>query len=1054
MSQTRKTIKISRPLPYGYTLSLPLLFDILRGDTVDLNVFYENSQIPDGLLTYEVTKPTVARIDDNGIFLAINAGTTEIIIRHPDFTIKTWCVVRPSVTVDEDLFITPDNPSLNIGDTVFLKLQSQSVVINNSDVQWFSPENGTIVQLSKNGYLVALRDGVFSVRAKYVGVTVELFGRVEGEVIIPENQATPARINEAICGRAVCDIVDVVTEDVEAVYTYSVRLTNMITDFRLLKGQEFIIPYIVERSDKYGNKVEITDILSSTIEVLEDPYNVVDIVDYRTIQINESGGAKLRINYKGIYSDVITIRSEVPVFNIIRGNKEEYPIRETFPLTLSVTDASGNAVYLFDDDLEITARGGVDAAIVNKRNHNTFDYTPKMYKDVILDVTYRGKATGELKLFTPIDYNLDFELAKTFYKVKVGTELKLEYRIRRVFDNGTIGIVADEPNAILFNTNEDPAIVVQDHETITTVDVSPKVEVHVEYSDGHVQAISPRIPIEIVEDWEEGEEPAPADVWALTFEKSSFTMKVGDPFTLKYTVTKNGEVYTDPIEFDYIFDIDALSRVGDTFTTLKSGEYTIQLSTPFLDSPLVTVIIEDATIQFAERNFTMFIGAEKTMSIVDNFGTELTGFTLISADRAIVAVEGMKVTAMRVGEAIITATNEAEGLITSTLITVEPVPVITFHEPVERLYIGDSATMTIKDRFGVVVEAADYTITSSHPEIISVEGNVITSVTAGASMITATMGELTAEVQVLSVQPSIAFPTEELTIDVGNSELLTLEDDAGNPVTGFTLESEDPSIVRVTEYPGVVEAVAQGMTMITATKGSMTASVIITVVGLSLTSVDFSFVDSLASTDGSMSFALDPNSTDTTVVFEPDGGLAVAKNQRFNLDNGFMIPFTGNLDLEIDAKFSMDRTRAHVLGTWNDIERPDGPKKLTWLAFRNSTGGRKHLEIQDINARNAEGAERIDRCDIDLPDLTDELWIQRAKWKIVKRGLNIKVYRDEVLFGEKTFEVGVSTTNQDNVNNKFDSFNNIYVGSISAPHNQATYQYEGTIYGLKLWASI
>ncbi|MGL6132334.1 MAG: hypothetical protein ACRCZ9_12050 [Fusobacteriaceae bacterium] len=1045
MSQIKKTVNISKPLPFGYVLKLPILFDILRGDVVDLSVIYSDTTIPDGLLTYEVSRPSVAKIDNNGLFVAINSGVTDIKIIHPEFTIHTWCAVRPSVQVDEDLYITPDNPTVNIGDTIFLKLRSESVTINNSDVQWFSPDNGTVISLSKNGYLVALRDGVFSVRAKYVGRSVELFGRVEGEIMIPEDWATPARINEAICGRSVCDIVDVISEDVDAVYTYSVRLANYITDFRLLTGQVFTVPYVIERSDKYGNKIELSDIVSTNIEVVEDPYNILDVKDFRTIQIAETGGATFRLNYKGVLSDIVTIRSEYPKVNIIRGQKDEYDIGVDHSITVSISNSSGEAVYLYEDDIIMTSPdNNVD---IFKRNQNTFELTPKDYKDINIDVTYREIANNQISIYTPIDYYIDFELLKDKFYVEVGKDFKISYRIRKIFNDGTIEILPDEENAILVNTYEDPAVMVDGSDSVSPIDPGV-VELHLEYNDRFVNAKSPAIKVTIVEEFDEEYIPDSEDVWNMVIENTEFLIKVGDTVKVEYEVSKNGIIVeNDTVAFDYIYNRETFTRDGDIFTAIKSGEWTIQYSTPYMDGAIIKVGVEDTVITFTERNFTMYIGETKEMFVVDNFENTLEGFSLSSSDRYVVSTEDMSITALRVGEIILTATNAEQEQSTSTLVTVEPAPVINFYEPPEKIYVGDTIELDLRDRYNQPV--LEYTIESSHPDIIFAEDRKITGVIGGSAIIKATFMDVETEIIVLSVIPEIMFETDEIAIDMNVLTGLVVFNESGEEIEEFTLTSSDPDIVYT--YGKTIEGITEGDAIITATVGDLSCDMIVTVRGTEITDVNFPFAGHLNNVSGNNKLTLDSTSTNNNVVFDGTDGLMVDKGQRFDFDNAFLIPFDRNFDLIIDCQLSMDRTRAHILGSWNDRDQLSGPRKLSWIALRNQSGPRHALEIQDIAARAVDGSEKVERLDIELAGLTDEIWSSRNVWKLSKRGDTMSVYINDILFGEKECIQGITECNKDNVGVKFDRFNDITINSISAKPGSTSYEFEGTINNLQLY---
>ncbi len=128
-----------------------------------------------------------------------------------------------------------------------------------------------------------------------------------------------------------------------------------------------------------------------------------------------------------------------------------------------------------------------------------------------------------------------------------------------------------------------------------------------------------------------------------------------------------------------------------------------------------------------------------------------------SSDETVVLVEESKIKALMPGNATVTLSTDVKDI--SFDVTVNSFPDIT-------LAVNYSTTMEINDAI------SDVSWESSVPEIVSVEDGVITSLTSGASNITAYIGEVPYTFEVVATTPDIT--TTSVRKIIGNTEQVSI----------------------------------------------------------------------------------------------------------------------------------------------------------------------------------------------------------------------------------------------------------------------------------------
>ena len=214
------------------------------------------------------------------------------------------------------------------------------------------------------------------------------------------------------------------------------------------------------------------------------------------------------------------------------------------------------------------------------------------------------------------------------------------------------------------------------------------------------------------------------------------------------------------------------------------------------------------------------------------------------------------VTGVAPGSAIITST--AGSVTANTTITVTAVPVLTSItiSGGSTLVAGTTLqlTATPKDQNGAAF-AATIAWSSSASAVASVNSSgLITGVTAGTTIITASSGNVTATVTVTVAAPVLTSITigGGASVVVGQTLQLTgsPKDQAGNAFTAAVTWSSGATNIATVNSIGLVTGVAVGTAVITAASGSVTATKTITVTAVppTLTTIGISGGTSVVAT--------------------------------------------------------------------------------------------------------------------------------------------------------------------------------------------------------------
>ena len=368
--------------------------------------------------------------------------------------------------------------------------------------------------------------------------------------------------------------------------------------------------------------------------------------------------------------------------------------------------------------------------------------------------------------------------------------------------------------------------------------------------------------------------PRPVEVTEVKLDKVELSLTEGESVTLVATVAPNDATdktvswSSDNTAVATVDDSGKVTAVagGEATITAKAGEKTatckVTVTAKVAPQPQPTpeptpeppAVVPVSSISLDQTTLSLQPGGSATLTSTvgpDN-ATDKT-VTWNSSNPAVATVDASgKVTAVAVGEAVITA--QAGDKTAECKVTVLPIPVssVTLNKTELELKIGDSETLVATVGPD---NATDKSVTwsSSNASVATVDQNgKITAIAVGEASITAKAGEKTAEclVKILpeAVQPGqnegigygdeitstpnqpVIIPVESITLDTVTQELRVGEsvtlvatvgpDNATDKTVNWS--SSDGNVAKV-EGSGIITGLSVGEATITAKAGEKTA---------------------------------------------------------------------------------------------------------------------------------------------------------------------------------------------------------------------------------------
>ncbi len=272
---------------------------------------------------------------------------------------------------------------------------------------------------------------------------------------------------------------------------------------------------------------------------------------------------------------------------------------------------------------------------------------------------------------------------------------------------------------------------------------------------------------------------------------------------------------------------------GSVTVTVRSGTLSASASVTVEQAPASIALSQDEVLLTA-------LGAEQQLeaNVLDsNQNAVSTELTWESSDPAVATVDG---------DGSITAQANGTVIVTATVGSISNSVTVTVRQEVASIELGpESMTLTALgqrvqldamalDANGHPV-AADITFTTSESMVATVDATgVVTTVRNGMTTVTASTGSFssTVTITVMQVLARITLEPESVTLTaIGESAQLQVRavDANGVPMAvDVSLSSSDPGVASVNAN-GLVTALANGSTTITASVGPVSTAVIVTV---------------------------------------------------------------------------------------------------------------------------------------------------------------------------------------------------------------------------------
>lgn len=244
------------------------------------------------------------------------------------------------------------------------------------------------------------------------------------------------------------------------------------------------------------------------------------------------------------------------------------------------------------------------------------------------------------------------------------------------------------------------------------------------------------------------------------------------------------------------------------------------------------VFAVDGTVSVTAGNTTLKVNESTTVSVTDANGTAVPNVTLSSDHADIVSINGMTITAQKVGSTTITAMVTEDGktqTLGSVQITVElGVTAITADPSSIEIDADNAKTASLSVTLTGAASGDVLAVQSSDTTVVTVPASVdastgscsvtLTAVKTGTATVTLSCGTATAQVTVTvkaTKDHTVTFEKQKLTVEKGK----TATNSAVTKTTSDTISyaSSNPAVATVDASTGLVTGVAAGTATITAT---------------------------------------------------------------------------------------------------------------------------------------------------------------------------------------------------------------------------------------------
>lgn len=249
--------------------------------------------------------------------------------------------------------------------------------------------------------------------------------------------------------------------------------------------------------------------------------------------------------------------------------------------------------------------------------------------------------------------------------------------------------------------------------------------------------------------------PVKVDVESVTLNKTAVVLDKGDTVRLVATVLPENATNKTVLWMSGDEDVATVSNDG-VVTAVATGETVVNVlcGTVSAECSVTVNVVTAGSVEITPSDVELMVGEKTTLAatvLPEDTADKTVAWT--SSDEACATVsENGEVTAVAIGEAVITAT--CGNAFAECSVTVVPVPVesVTLDMTELDMFVGDTYQLTA----AVLPENAsdkEVTWSSSDNSVATVESGLVTAVGDGEAVITASCGGYAAECSVTSTRP-------------------------------------------------------------------------------------------------------------------------------------------------------------------------------------------------------------------------------------------------------------------------------------------------------------
>ena len=319
-------------------------------------------------------------------------------------------------------------------------------------------------------------------------------------------------------------------------------------------------------------------------------------------------------------------------------------------------------------------------------------------------------------------------------------------------------------------------------------------------------------------------------VTSIALNKTSGTLNVGQTEDLAVTEILPANT-TEDKTVTWTSSDDKIAKVANgTVTAVAPGTATITATVAGVSATYTVEVkqpLTGITLNSASENLVKGQEFDLKVQYVPENSTDKVTVTWESNAPEVANVENGKVTALKEGTAIITATAKVDGTDreykATCEVNVEEIKLdsIVLNVKDFELFMGDSKQLEVVFNPENTTDSKEVVWTSSDDTVAKVENGKVTALKVGTAVITATVGDKTATVTV--TVPAILIEGIEVTLDNAKIEVegtanlkVTTNPEKVTEEVAVVYESSDETIAKVDEN-GVITGVNPGKATITVT---------------------------------------------------------------------------------------------------------------------------------------------------------------------------------------------------------------------------------------------